>query len=357
METYKRAHGLTEVKTYNLCILGFGNVGRALARHLLTKREELREEYGIEWRVTGIATRRLGWIVDPRGLDLEAIARGEYPEARAYETQDVRGWLQEAQADVLFELTSTNPQTGQPAIDYMRTALEHGAHVVTANKGPVVHAYRELEALAQSKGKRFLFEATVMAGAPIFSLYQHTLPATKLMRFRGLLNATSNVIIHEMEQGKSFNEAVSRAQELGITETDPTLDVDGWDSTVKLCAIANVLMEVPLKIDDVKREGLRELQTEELRRARAEGTPYKQVATIERTEHGVVATVCTEKLEASDPLAAVSPPSMLAHMEMDIVPGGLTVTLHLPEEETAGPDATAYDVLADFIRAVSPKGI
>lgn len=355
MKTYKRESGVTEVKTYNLCILGFGNVGRALARHLLTKREELRNEYGIEWRVTGIATRRMGWIADARGLDLEAILAGDIPALPEHKPQNVQEWLQAAQADVLFELTSTNAQTGQPAIDYMRTALKHGAHVVTANKGPVVHAYLELEELAQSKGKRFLFEATVMAGAPIFSLYRETLPATKLMRFRGLLNATSNVIIHEMEQGKNFDEAVYRAQELGIAETDPTLDVDGWDSTVKLCAIANVLMNVPLKIEDVSREGIRELQSEALQRARAEGTPYKQVATIERVGQEVVATVRTEKLDASDPLAAVSPSSMLAHMEMDIVPGGLTVTLHLPEEETAGPDATAYDVMADFIRAVSDE--
>ncbi|GHO73638.1 homoserine dehydrogenase [Ktedonobacter sp. SOSP1-85] len=342
----------TEIKTYNLCILGFGNVGRALARHLLAKREDLRNEYGIEWRVTGVATRRMGWIADPQGIDLEALLAGNVPPTQT-EPRDVQEWLQAAQADVLFELTSTNPQTGQPAIDYMRTALELGAHVVTANKGPVVHAYVELEELAQRKGKHFLFEATVMAGAPIFSLYQNSLPATKLMRFRGLLNATSNVIINEMEQGKNFAEAVKRAQELGIAETDPSLDVDGWDATVKLCAIANVLMDVPLKLEEVQREGIRELQPAELQRARAAGTPYKQVATLERVGQDVVARVQTEQVEAGDPLAAVSPASMLAHMEMDIVPGGLTVTLHLPEDETAGPDATAYDVMADFIRAVS----
>src|SRR5581483_6708699 len=132
----------------------------------------------------------------------------------------------------------------------------------------VVHAYEELQALAQARGKRFLFEATVMGGAPVFSLFQEALPATNLQSFRGLPNSTCNVIIEQMEQGKDFAEALQAAQALGIVETDPTLDVDGWDAALKVCAISTVLMGVPIKPADVQCHGIRNLHPEALRAAR-----------------------------------------------------------------------------------------
>src|SRR5579884_3155882 len=205
------------METYNLCILGFGNVGKALARLLLDKRAELRDGYGIDWRVTGVATRRLGWLVNPDGLDIEALLAGQTPPTQT--AHDVASWLDMAQAHVLFELTSTNPHTGQPAMAHIRAALERDAHAVTANKGALIHGYTELQELARAHGKRFLFEATVVAGAPIFTLFERTLPTLHIRRFRGLLNSTSNVILGEMGQGKSFDEAVHTAQRMGIAET------------------------------------------------------------------------------------------------------------------------------------------
>jgi homoserine dehydrogenase len=336
------------MQTYNLCILGFGNVGRALAQLLLEKTAELRERYDIEWRLTGVATRRMGWIADPAGLDVVALLNGQIPDASG--PGNVREWLASAQADVLFELTSTDPQTGQPAIDHLRAALERGAHAITANKGALIHAYPELRALAAAQGRRFLFEATVMAGGPVFSLFRDTLPAARLLRFRGLLNSTSNVIIEEMERGRSLEEAVQKAQELGIAETNPSLDVDGWDATLKVCAIATVLMDVPLRLEEIQREGIRGLSPEMVQQARAAGQPFKLVAQAERVGDGVVAYVRPEQLAPHDPLAAVSGGSMLAHFEMDVIPG-LTITVHVPDTGMVGPAVTAYDVMADFIRA------
>ncbi len=336
---------------YNLCILGFGNVGRSLVRLLQTKTTELRDHYNIEWRITGVATRRLGWIADPTGLDTDALLAGHFPAAVPADAGTAREWLSAARADVLFELTSLNVESGQPAIEHIRAALEHGAHAITANKGTVVHAYHELQALARERGKRFLFEATVMGGAPVFSLFAETLPTARLLRFRGLLNSTSNVVIGEMERGKSFAEAVRVAQELGIAETDPSADVDGWDAAVKVCAIATVLMGVPLRLDEIQREGIRDLSPEEIRSARAVGRPYKLVSRAELVDGSVRATVRPEQIALDDPLASVGAASLLTHFEMDVIPG-LTVSLHVPSEGTAGPDVTAYDVMADFIRAV-----
>ena len=355
------------MKRYNISILGFGNVGRALLQLLQEKTSELRERYGIEWQLTGVATRRMGWLADPDGLDIAALLEGRAPAKKSSEDMtnasgealpaaptNVREWLTAAHADVLFELTSLNTETGQPAIEHMRAALEHGAHAITANKGTIVHGYRELEQLAREQRKQYLFEATVMGGAPIFSLFKYSLPAANIQRFRGLLNSTSNVILEEMEQGRSFEQAIKKAQELGIAETDPSMDVDGWDAAVKVCAIATVLMDMPLRLDEMERQGIRDLSSAEVQAARAAGTPYKLVARIERSGNGVHASVKPERLAANDPLAAVNGGSMLAHFELDVLPG-LTITLDVPNTGTVGPAVTAYDVLADFIRAVSQE--
>lgn len=337
------------MRQYNLCILGFGNVGRALVRQLQKKAVEIREKYGIEWRITGVATRRMGWLVNPEGFDPASLLADQ--AVATVPAHNVHEWLEAAQADVLFELTSTDPQTGQPAIGHIQAALERGNYVVTANKGAIVHAYQELQALAEANHTRLLFDGAVMAGAPIFALFRDALPAVNILRFRGLMNSTSNIILEQMAQGQSYADAVKVAQELGIAETDPTLDVDGWDATLKVCAIATVLMNTPLKPADVQRTGIRGLDSETLRAAQAAGQPYKQVATIERAAHGVVARVQSEPVAADDPLAGANGSSLLAHFEMDMIPG-LTMILHVPSEGTAGPDVTAYDVMADFLRAV-----
>jgi homoserine dehydrogenase len=340
------------MKTYNLCILGFGNIGRALAELLQEKADELSAAYGIEWRVTGVATRRLGWLADANGLDVSALLQGQFSGGPEYaKSRNVHEWLEAAQANVLFELTSLNVQTGQPAIEHIRAALERGAHVVTANKGPVVHAHAQLKALADAHHTRFLFDAAVMGGAPLFTLFQQTLPAARLLRFSGLFNSTSNIVLAEMEQGRSFDEAVKKAQEMGLAETDPSADVDGWDATVKVCALSTVLMGVPLQPQDVARTGIRDLQPEQLKAARDEGRPFKLVARAERTGAGVIATVRPEQVASDDPLSVKEAGSLLAHFELDMVPG-FTLILHVPDSNTTGPRIVAYNVLTDFINAV-----
>ena len=200
------------MKKYNLAFLGFGNVARALVQLLDSKRGELRERYGVEFAFTGVASRRLGWHANPAGFAAADLigegttftSHGAEHKPQGAEDQtlaELREWLAASQANVLFENTSMNPHTGQPAIDYIRTALQAGIHVVTANKGPVVHAYRELRDLAAANHVRFLHEAAVMGGAPIFSLFREALPAARLERFRGILNSTTNLILTEMEQG------------------------------------------------------------------------------------------------------------------------------------------------------------
>lgn len=331
---------------YSLAFLGFGHVGQALARLLESKAAELRARYGLDWRIAGIASRRLGWLANPDGIVPEPLLVADAAPTSLRRCHGLEDWIRASHADVLFEMTSLNPQTGQPAIDYLRTALRLGLHAITANKGPIVHAYRELRDLARTLGRRFLFESTVLDGAPVFSLFRETLPAVRLLRFRGILNSTTNFILTEIEAGRSFDEALGAARTLGIAETDPSADIDGWDAAVKVCALVNVLMDIPLQPSEVTRQGIRGLAADQVRAARAAGTPIKLVCRAERTAEGVSASVRPERIPLDDPLAQVAGTSSAVHFEMDTLPG-LTLVEHNP-----GPLTTAYGLLADFLRAV-----
>src|ERR1044072_2087575 len=180
------------MKRYRICFLGFGNVGRALARLFVSKSAELRDTYGVEWEIVGVATRPLGWRESEKGIDVTSLINGsdETPSL-----QDIDEWLALAKPDVVFETTSLNPETGQPAIEYLRKSLQAGAHGINAHKAPIVYAYDELNEAAIGKGRRFMFEATVLDSAPVFSLFRETLPAVKVRAFSGAFNSTTNVII------------------------------------------------------------------------------------------------------------------------------------------------------------------
>ncbi len=332
------------MKHYRLCFLGFGNVGRALARLLIAKSSDMRRDYGIEWLITGVATRRMGWLAEADGFDPESLLTGN---ATAPSASGITEWLNVARPDVLFETTSLNPETGQPAIDYLRASLQAGAHTITANKAPIVYAYEELSSVAAANGKRFMFEATVLDSAPVFSLFRETLPVARPRGFIGVFNSTTNVILETMEAGRSFEEGVRAAQDLGVAETDPSHDVDGWDATMKVCALSRVVLNKALLPRDVRREGIRMLSPAELQEARGEGRPYKLISRAKINEDGSVsASVRPEQIALSDPLGNIRGTSLGLHFELDMIPG-LTVVSHRPNLQS-----TAYGLLADCINAL-----
>ncbi len=335
------------IRTYNLCLLGFGNVNRALLGLLRKKEKELRER-GIGWRITGVASRRMGWIADADGVELLSHAKSAAASSSSHGSalHNVRDWLKAARADVLFEATSLSVADGQPAIDHIRAALEFGAHAITVNKGPVVHAYRELISLAATKGKKFFFESTVMDGVPIFSLFRDSLPTVELRGFRGILNSTTNVILSGMEQGLSFEESLKKAQQMGVAETDPSHDIDGWDAAVKVAALVTVLMKVPVRLEEIEREGIGKLSGEIVRAARAARSPYKLVCRAQRDGTRVKASVRPEQVPLSNPMAWVAGTSSIIYFETDIF-SGLVFT-----ENDPGLEATAYGMLADFVKVV-----
>ena len=324
-----------------LAFLGFGTVGRALHALLERRRQALRDRYGIEYTITGVASTRLGWRANAGGLDPT--------QPWGADCGDVAAWLAAARPDVVLEAIALEPHTGEPALGYLRAALEHRAHAISANKGPVVHGHRELLRLAAHVGRSYRFESAVMDGAPVFSLVRECLPLAGLRSVRGVFTSTATIVLEAVEDGLSLEEGIVRAQRLGVAEADPSYDVDGWDSAVKLCAVANVLLDADLRPSDVARRGIRALDPDEVRRARADGSSWRLVGSVERHASGAVtASVAPERLHPGDPLGVVLGTTLVMHYAAEVFPGGLTVTSRDPD-----PTTTAYGMLADLV-AVLP---
>jgi homoserine dehydrogenase len=344
MDQHRQSHGETSIRIYNFGIVGLGNVGTALVRLLRRKREELAANYGIAWRVTGVASRRLGWLVAENGFSPEKVLAGDFSESQP--AADLASWLHAAKLDVLFEASSLNAETGEPAITHIRAALESGAHAISANKGPVLHAYRELTRLAESKGRRFYFESAMMDGAPVF-LFREALPAIEVHGFRGVINSTTTVILEAMQSGKTFDDAIAQAQRLGVAETDPSADIDGIDAAIKVVEVANVLMGASLKLADIRRVGIRGITPAELHDAHEKGEAWRLVSRARRQPDGsICASVAPERLKLDDPLAQARGTSLLIAFETDIFKELII------GERDPGPEATAYGMLSDFVNAV-----
>jgi homoserine dehydrogenase len=329
----------TQNPPLRIALLGHGNVARALVRLLLRKQDELRAAYDFDWRITGALSRRLGAALDPAGLDPQTLL----DPVRLGPPMEALDFIARCTADVLIELSVLNPQTGQPAVDHVRAALAAGRHVVTANKGPLAFAYRELRDLAAARGRAFLFESTVMDGAPIFSLARTGLRGATLTGFRGILNSTTNYVLGLIEEGRSFDKAVAQAQAIGIAEADPSNDLDGWDASVKTVVLANVLMGADARPADVERTGIRELPEAEVRAAPDAGFHYKLVCSATRENGTLRLSVAPAPVPLSDPLAAVQGTSSIVTFYSDVLPE-LTIV-----EGHPGVDTTAFGVLADLL--------
>jgi len=341
------------MRTISLALIGFGNVGKAFVRLLARKQTGLLEQDGLKFSVYGVATARHGMVIYPQGLAPEFLA-GQIEQGAALDSLEggqafsgsVEEFIAKCPADFLFENTPVNYHTGQPAVDYLRMGLEQGMHVITANKGPVVHAYQELSHLAAAKGLRFLFESAVMDGAPIFSVFREALPAARVQGFFGILNSCTNMILERMETGETLEQAIQYGQSIGITETDPSGDVDGWDAAVKVAALATVLMEQPLTPDQIDREGIRKITPAMVAEARTAGKKWKLVCRAGWEANQLVAKVTPERVLPDSPLFSVSGTSSFVQFKTDVLPGlGIL-------ESDPGPDTTAYGLLADMLNVL-----
>jgi len=333
-----------------VAFVGFGHVGREVAQLLLEQEQRIYREFGLRLPVTAIFTAHHGRVQAEEGLELrialDVLSRGGMLTEIAEGIDSSIPLLEAigyASADVIVELSPLSIETGQPAIDHIRTALAWGKHVVTANKGPIAHAYRELRELATKEGLQLRFEGTVMDGAPVFNLFLETLQGLEILGFRGVLNSTTNYILTEMEREIPFHQALESAQELGIAEADPSLDLDGWDSAAKTAVLLNVLMGGDVKPQEIEREGIRQLSPADQQVALGTGHTYRLVCRGSREGERLVGSVRLEKLPREDPLAQVRGTSSALFVQ--------TSMLHELGiiEENPGLRETAYAIFNDLL--------
>ncbi len=336
-----------------LLLVGFGHVGRRLAE-LLLERGSYPALAGLDAVVVGVVTGRHGAIAHRGGVDLReallAVQGGRdfsrHPHCVPLQTTAA---VAELEYDVLVD---TSPLSvagrGEPATSWIRAALERGRHVVTCNKGPIAWSYRELAALAAARGCRLLFEATVMDGAPVFSLARHCLRGNRVRRVAGIVNSTSNLVLELLQEGATLEGAVAEAQRRGVAEADPDLDQDGWDAAVKLACLANVVMGGELQPELVSRTSVREVSREQLAAARAAGRHLKLVAEAWWDGDRVVGRVRPAELPPDDAFAHVRGTGSMLRLETDIL-GTLVVA-----EEHPDLSSTAYGVIADLFEILGP---
>ena len=333
-----------------LLLVGFGHVGRRFV-HLLHELQPCLEANNVEPVVVGIATRSRGAVWEGTGLDAIRIAQrvsGGDVVAPASTSPSAHSLIAQlgslsAEVRVVIETTTLDVQLGQPAISHVRAALSAGAHVITANKGPVAHAWHSLSEEARAVSRRFLFEGAVMDGLPIFNLVRETMPGVSIRGFRGVVNSTTNHILTAMEQGESFDAALLRMQGAGVAEADPSLDVDGWDAAAKVAAMANVWMDARMTPQAVKREGISASDSTRVLQAVSRGRRVKLVGRASRAAAGVDAEVRLEELAADDPLGSLDGQANALELDTDIL-GRIVIT-----QRDGGLEKTAYALFTDLM--------
>jgi homoserine dehydrogenase len=313
----------------NLAIIGFGNVGRAFARLLASRRA------AYPFRITGIHTATRGTAVAPQGIGPEPQFGPPAPSVGAF--------LDAVRPEIVIELTTLNPETGEPAITHIREAFRRGAHVVTSNKGPIAHAYCDLWEEARVAGVEFRFESTCMDGAPIFNMVRNNLPGLNILGFSGVLNSTSKVAIAAMRRGQTLEQGLDEARAMGIAEADASYDIDGWDSAAKTAALANVLMNARVTPRDVQRQGIRDVTPEYLQALAVERKQVCLVSRAERQGSELLLRTAPEVLDDTNLMAALQGSSNLLLLHTDLMGTVGTVSID------PGVEQTAYGVFSDVI--------
>ena len=271
-------------------IVGYGFLGRRLAREIAAHKIQ-------DLRLVGIASSK-GYLYRESGFSLEELPEN-LAEAREFREAPASELINSRLADLLIELTPTNIRDGEPGLSHIRQALEEGMDVVTANKGPIALAYEELTGLAEEKDAMLLYEATVGGGIPLISLQKRCLAADELLSIKGILNGTTNYILSRMHfEEMTFELALREAQMLGIAERDPTLDIEGIDTALKIVILANSLMNAGKRLSDVKIKGIRKITSEAIAAARESGMAIKLIGLADEEE----LSVAPRLIKLEDPL-------------------------------------------------------
>ena len=266
-DDYLRGAGLKQIP---VVVLGFGKVGQAFAS-LLVDRDGFASQ-GVELRLVGIFDRGGGVI----GNDLSIVdivkikkASGTVAAVPVYGrrgTQASDALLRYPEA-VLVDASPTDPDSGEPGLSAVRHALEHGHSSVLASKGPLVAAFAEILELAQRKKCRIGISAAVGTPLPCLETVHLSLRGSTLHGFRGIFNTTANRILMNMESGMSYETAMEDVERAGILETDPRLDVEGWDTAFKVLILARSFWRPTIPMESARVEGITRITGADVLRA------------------------------------------------------------------------------------------
>lgn len=343
---------------YNIALIGFGGVNRALADIIATDEEKFYREMGFNLRIVAVSDLFLGSVYTPEGIDLTLLAAlpvaqgacATLPNGKATaENEDI---IKNSNADIVVEATVTDSVTGQPATSHCRWALSTGKHVSTTNKGPLAFAEKELMDLALKNNVGFEYEGVVMSGTPVLRFADKLLKGSEIHQFSGILNGTANYVLGLVEQGHTFADAITSAQKQGYAEADPSADVEGKDVMLKVIVLANRLWGANLTRDNVQCQGITGLTETMVKEAVAEGCHWKLIGKASKQEDGsVVASVSPEKLSLEHPLAGISGAVNAITFTSGML-GDVTVS-----GPGAGRIETAYAILSDIIAIHQRKEI
>ena len=342
---------------YNIALIGFGGVNRALANIIATDSEKFYYDMGFNLRIVAVSDMFLGSVYSPEGIDLDLLtilpaaqgACAKLPNGKA--TADNDDIIKNSNADIVVEATVTDSMTGQPATSHCRWALSAGKHVSTTNKGPLAFAEKELMALALKNNVGFEYEGVVMSGTPVLRFADKLLKGSEINKFAGIVNGTANYVLGLVEQGYTFADAITSAQQQGYAEADPSADIEGKDVMLKVIVLANRLWDANLTRENVQCQGITGLTEAMVREAAAEGCHWKLLGKALKQEDGsIVASVSPEKLSIVHPLAGISGAVNAITFTSGML-GDVTVS-----GPGAGRIETGYAILSDIIAIHQRKG-
>ena len=343
--------------TVRILMVGLGNLGRRFCDLLVDKGPHLEARYDLRLLLVGAADSR-GVAYDPGGLDpvrlsaIKVAGRGAADYLGAGRSgQTAAELIGQAEADLLCEASPVNlPQGAEPGLTHVRLALERSMHVVTANKGPMVVAYRELHELAAQHSVQLRFDGTVAGGLPALSIGERDLRGATVQRIEAVPNLCTGYVMELLADGLGWDEALERARAEGVLEADPAFDLDGWDAAAKLVILVNAVMGVPARLEDVERSGISARDGAEQRAARKRGGAYKLLADAKRRANGSIALrVAPTSLPADHFLASLGRKHMGVVYHTDIY-GTIMAAI---EEPTPLPSAAA--MLRDILDIYATK--
>ena len=269
-----------------IILCGFGVVGQSLAKLLESRAEDLYARYGLKPRIIGVFDSK-GSAVDVSGLDVTRLIqiKKKYGSVRKYSNtkNNVSGiqMINELEAEVVIETTASNYKDAEPGMSHIINAMKHGMHVISVNKGPLALAFPSLMELATYNHVIFRFSGTVGGGTPILDYAKNSLKGERIISFDGILNGTTNYILTNMTNGMSFKDALNDAKKRGYVEADESLDLDGLDAAAKLVILANWIMGMKVTMPEIKRIGIRKIDSDDIRKAAANNSAIKLIASCD----------------------------------------------------------------------------